>query len=79
MLFAPPFVHPKLFEMAIIQGPNPQMIKGLMILICKPSRYIYRQISNISRNFMGNKIDDHSDVFGALPVGAAPTISSISI
>ena len=39
---------------------------------------IYRQISNISRILVGNKIVDHSDVVGASPVGAAPTTSSFS-
>ena len=38
----------------------------------------YRQTSNISRAFMGNKIADHSDAVGASPVGAAPTTSSFS-
>ena len=37
---------------------------------------IYRQISNISRTSVGNKIIDHSDVIGASPDGAAPTTSS---
>ena len=36
----------------------------------------YRQVSNISRTLVGNKIIDHSDVDGASPVGAAPTTSS---
>ena len=40
--------------------------------------YIYRQVSNISRSLVGNKIVDHSDVVGASPVGAAPTTSSFS-
>ena len=39
---------------------------------------MYRQISNISRTLVGNKIVDHSDVVGASPVGAAPTTSSFS-
>ena len=39
----------------------------------------YRQISNISRIFVGNIIVDHLDVVGAFPVGAAPTTSSFSI
>ena len=39
---------------------------------------IYRQVSNISRTLVGNKIIDHSDVVGASPVGAAPTTSSFS-
>ena len=38
----------------------------------------YRNISNISRTLVGNKIVDHSDVVGASPVGAAPTTSSFS-
>ena len=38
----------------------------------------YRQVSNIKRTLVGNKIDDHSDVVGASPVGAAPTTSSFS-
>ena len=38
----------------------------------------YRQVSNIRRALVGNKIVDHSDVIGASPVGAAPTTSSFS-
>ena len=38
----------------------------------------YRQVSNIRRTLMDNKIVDHSDVVGASPVGAAPTTSSFS-
>ena len=38
----------------------------------------YRQVSNIRRNLVGNKIVDHSDGVGASPVGAAPTTSSFS-
>ena len=38
----------------------------------------YRQVSNIRRTLVGNKIVDHSDVVGASPVGAAPTASSFS-
>ena len=37
-----------------------------------------RQISNISHT-LGNNIVDHSDVFGAAPVGARPTTSAFSI
>ena len=33
----------------------------------------YRQVSNIRRILVGNKIVDHSDIVGASPVGAAPT------
>ena len=35
----------------------------------------YRQTFNINRILVGNKIVDHSDVVGALPVRAAPTTS----
>ena len=38
----------------------------------------YRNTSNIRHTLVGNKIVDHSDVVGALPVGAAPTTSSFS-
>ena len=37
---------------------------------------MYRQVSNIRRNLVGNKIVDHSDVVGASPVVTAPTTSS---
>ena len=39
-------------------------------------RLNYRQVSNISSTLAGNKTVDHSDVVGALPVGAAPTTFS---
>ena len=39
---------------------------------------IYRQVSNIRRTSVTNKIVDHSDVVGASAVGAAPTTSSFS-
>ena len=35
--------------------------------------HIYRQVSNIRRTLVDNKIVDHSDVVGASPVGAAAT------
>ena len=38
----------------------------------------YRQISNIRCTLVNNKIVDHSEVVGALPIGAAPTTSSFS-
>ena len=44
----------------------------------RPLIIAYRQVSNISGTLVGNKIDDHSDVVGASPVGAAPTTSSFS-
>ena len=39
---------------------------------------IYRQVSNIRRILVGNKIVDPSDVVGASPVDAAPTTSLFS-
>ena len=39
----------------------------------------YRQTSNISRTFVGNKIADNPNAIGATLVGAAPTTSSLSI
>ena len=46
---------------------------------CKLNAAIaYRQVSNIRRTLVGNKIVDHSDVVGASPVGTAPTTSSFS-
>ena len=38
----------------------------------------YLQTSNISHTLVGNEIVDHSDVFGALPVGATTTTLSLS-
>ena len=38
----------------------------------------YRQVSNISRTWVGNEIVDHADVVGASTVGAVPTTSSFS-
>ena len=38
----------------------------------------YRQVSNIRRTLIANKIVDNSDAVGASPVGAAPTTSSLS-
>ena len=46
-----------------------------LIVICFKE---YRQVSNIRRTLVGNKIVDNWDVVGASPVGAAPTTSSLS-
>ena len=54
----------------ILAGPN--------ISKSAPANPIYRQVSNIRRTLVDNKIVDHSDVFGASPDGAAPTTSSFS-
>ena len=40
--------------------------------------FIIPQTSDISRILLGYEIADHSDVVGASPVGAAPTISTFS-
>ena len=39
---------------------------------------LYREVSDIRRTLVGNKIVDHSDVVGASPAGSAPTTSSFS-
>ena len=44
-----------------------------MTLLWLSTSNIYRQISDISRTLLCNKLVDHSHVVGALPVGAAPT------
>ena len=49
---------------------------NITILLCK--MISYRQVCNIRRTFVGNKIAYHSDIVGASPVGAAPTTSSFS-
>ena len=36
---------------------------------------MYSQTSNIGLALVANKIDDHSDIVGALAGGTAPTIS----
>ena len=45
---------------------------------CDTMESWYRQVSNIRRTLVGNKIVDNSDVVGASPDGAAPTTSSLS-
>ena len=40
--------------------------------------FVYRQVYNIRRTWVGNEIVDHSDEVGASPVGAAPTTYSFS-
>ena len=48
------------------------------IIIFPHTDNTYRQVTNIRRTLVGNKIVDNSDVVGASPVGAAPTTSSLS-
>ena len=55
----------------------------LMVMLCTfpypiVSSITYRKTSDINHTLVGNKVVDNSDVVGALPVGAAPTISSFS-
>ena len=38
-------------------------------------KWIYEKTSNISGTLIGNKLVDHSDVVGVVPVGAAATAS----
>ena len=47
-------------------------------LVLNCAIFTYRQTTNISRTSVDNEIVDDSDVVGASPVGAAPTISSFS-
>ena len=52
-------------------------LKCLVISIITFLCYVFKS-SSISRTLVGNEIVDNSDVFGASPVGAAPTTSSFS-
>ena len=54
------------------------MPNAYSITIQTARRIEKRQVSNIIRTLVGNKIVDQSDVVGASPVGAAPTTSSFS-
>ena len=66
---------------APIWGPHLQKYIHLLESVQqRAARFIkgYRQVSNIRRTLVGNKIVAHSDVVGASPVGAAPTTSSFS-
>ena len=56
---------------------NQRLRCGIPCILSSVARpYAYRQVCNIRRTLVGNKIVDHSDVVGASPVGAAPTTSS---
>ena len=54
------------------------LIDSIHLTFLSCSSKTYRQVSNIRRTLVGNKIVNHSDVVGASPVGAAPTTSSFS-
>ena len=66
-----PYIH------CDLPGDEPPL-KQTMARYRKSTSHIYRQLSNISRTLVGNKIVDHSDVVGASTAGAAPTTSSFS-
>ena len=68
-----------LFDDSSMQNPN-LSIKILLCIAFQKSynSSYYRQVSNIRRTSVGNKIVDNSDVVGASPTGAAPTTSSLS-
>ena len=50
----------------------------IWLFILPRTKNVYRQTSNIRGTLDGYKIVDHSDVVGASPIGAAPTVSSFS-
>ena len=52
------------------------LISLMVAKSCLPGDY--RQVFNIRRTLVGNKIVNNSDVVGASPVGAAPTTSELS-
>ena len=62
----------------LVQYCSVSIAHALTILQSNTKPLNYRQVSNISRILVSNKIVDHSDVVGASPVGAAPTTSSFS-
>ena len=57
-------------------SPRYQWVKLISFLLYAIIDLEYCKISNIRRTLVGDKIVYHSDVFGASPVGAAPTTSS---
>ena len=62
-------------------GQRPCILQSLTSLQIKYTSLVtinenYHRTCNISCNLFGNKFFDYSDVFGASPVGAAPTTSS---
>ena len=59
------FIQENAFELERVRG----LVYG---------KWKYRQVSNIRRTLVGNKIVNHSDAVGASPVGTAPTTSSFS-
>ena len=68
--------------MSILQTVHEQILWKCTLLLSENNdhriKHNYHHTSNISRTLLWNKMVDHSDVVGASPVGAAPTISSFS-
>ena len=62
----------------LLQCPFHNVFGSVEMFLDSVFNYIYRQVSNIRRTLVGNKIVDDSDAVGASPVGAAPTTSSCS-
>ena len=60
-----------LFPLGLCRSQVVTTVIGAYMWVC-------HKTSNIRRTLVGNTIVDHSDVLGALPVGAAPTTSSFS-
>ena len=56
--------------------PNVAYKVNCVILQGSLADFEYHQTCNLRHILVGNKIDDHSVVVGASPVGAAPTTSS---
>ena len=50
----------------------------MLVTFADPSQSYYPQNSNIIGTLVENKIVYHSDVIGASPVAATPTMSSFS-
>ena len=65
-------------RLAHMEGFVQDVYKAVRGYDCRIKLNTYRQVSNINRTLIGNKIVNHSDVVGASPVGAAPTTSSFS-
>ena len=59
-------------------GRLPTKFQALNCTAIPDNFWKYRQVSNISRTLVGNRIVDRSDVVGASPVGAAPITSEWS-
>ena len=61
-----------------MNGTNSSITSSKIPSLTIPIIGMYRQVSNIRRTLVGNKIVHISDGVGASPVGAAPIKSSLS-